>query len=158
MSFSGLSAAVSGAWNAVKSAITGPIEAAVSAVQTAVGKIKSAVTSAIDAVKNIPGAGVVGNAIGFITGHEAGGIVTSPTLSWLGEKHKPEAVIPLTNPGRAMQLMQQSGLDRLAARMNTSGGISGPLVTMPGAVIQDATDADLVAQRTLVAMQAAMVA
>jgi hypothetical protein len=27
---------------------------------------------------------------------------------------------------------------------------------MPGAIIQDATDADLVAQRTLVAMQAAM--
>jgi hypothetical protein len=59
-----------------------------------------------------------------------------------------------------MQIMQQAGLDRLAAQMNGAGrgSYSGPLVTMPGAVIQDATDADLVAQRTLVAMQAAMVA
>jgi hypothetical protein len=34
------------------------------------------------------------------------------------------------------------------------GGYGGPLVTMPGAIIQDATDADLVAQRVVVALAA----
>lgn len=47
---------------------------------------------------------------------------------------------------------------QLAARTNnetsTVGGFSGPLVTMPNAVIQDATDADLVAQRVVVALAA----
>jgi hypothetical protein len=48
----------------------------------------------------------------------------------------------------------------MLAKMGEGGGrgFSGPLVSMPGAIIQDATDADLVAQRTLVAMTAAMVA
>lgn len=88
----------------------------------------------------------------------AGGLLSSPTLGWLAENGRAEAVIPLTNPARAMELMQQSGLDLLAAQMSGGGRFGGPLVTMPGAIIQDATDADLVAQRTLVAMQAAMIA
>jgi hypothetical protein len=54
--------------------------------------------------------------------------------------------------------MHQAGLDRLAASMQGQSRFNGPLVSMPNATIQDATDADLVAQRTLVAMQAAMVA
>jgi tape measure domain-containing protein len=85
-----------------------------------------------------------------------GALVQRPSLAMLAERG-PEAVIPLTNPARAMQLMQQSGLDRLAAQMSSHREVTGPLVTMPGAIIQDATDADLVAQRTLVAMQAAMI-
>lgn len=36
----------------------------------------------------------------------------------------------------------------------TAGAYSGPLVTMPGAIIQDATDADLVAQRVVAALAA----
>jgi len=38
-----------------------------------------------------------------------GGIVTNPTQALIGEAG-PEVVIPLTKPGRAAQLMQQSGL------------------------------------------------
>lgn len=37
---------------------------------------------------------------------------------------------------------------------STTAGFTGPLVTMPGAIIQDATDADLVAQRVVVSLQA----
>lgn len=100
------------------------------------------------------GVSVGGFSVGVPTIRELarGGIVDHPTFAQIGERGR-EAVIPLTNPARAMQLMQQSGLDRLAARMS---GPTGPLITMPGAIIQDATDADLVAQRTLVAMRAAM--
>lgn len=87
----------------------------------------------------------------YIAPLATGGVLNSPTLALVAERGA-EAVIPLTNPMRAMQLMQQSGLDQLGG-----GRYNGPLVTMPGAVIQDATDADLVAQRTLVAMQAAMI-
>jgi tape measure domain-containing protein len=155
----GLAGVVSGIWNGVKSAITGPMQAAWQFVSDKVNAIKNLVQSAIDKVKSIPGSGFIGNlAKGDLPGLAAGGIVTQPMLAVLGEQSKREAVIPLTNPGRAMQLMQQSGLDRLAAQMGGGGYGNGPLVTMPGAVIQDATDADLVAQRTMVALQAAMAA
>lgn len=43
-----------------------------------------------------------------------GGIITKETLSWLGEGDKPEVVIPLTKPGRARQLMAESGLMSMA--------------------------------------------
>lgn len=54
-----------------------------------------------------------------------GRIVTSPLLTWVGEGNKPEVIIPLTNPRRAMQLAQESGLLSILA------GQSGP--TMAGA-------------------------
>ena len=38
-----------------------------------------------------------------------GGVVTSPTLSWVGEAGA-EAVVPLTNPARAQQVMAEAGL------------------------------------------------
>lgn len=47
-----------------------------------------------------------------------------------------------------------SGLDSQAASSSGSSTFSGPLVSMPGAVIQNATDADLVAQRTVEALSA----
>lgn len=49
----------------------------------------------------------------------------------------------------ASQLVGDSG-----SAAQTMSMYRGPLVTMPGAVIQDATDADLVAQRVLVALAA----
>ena len=153
LEWDGLKTIVSGIWNGIKSAITGPIQAAYDFVFDKIKAIKNLVQGAVDAIGKIPGAGAVGSLIGKIPGLAVGGIIDHPTLAVLGERSRREAVIPLTNPGRAMQLMQQTGLDRLAQR-----GFNGPLVSMPGAVIQDATDADLVAQRTLVAMQAAMVA
>lgn len=65
-------------------------------------------------------AGVIGDAIGGALdeagswiGFADGGVITSPTFAKLGEDSKPEAVIPLTRPARAMEIMQQTGLDQM---------------------------------------------
>lgn len=87
-----------------------------------------------------------------------GGIVTSPTFAMLGERSRPEVAIPMTNPGRAMQLMQDSGMGALWDRMGGgSGGWSGDALHIDHATFQDATDADLVAQRVNVAVMTRMV-
>lgn len=39
-----------------------------------------------------------------------GGFVNSPQVAMVGEKYKPEVVLPLTNPQRSMQLLGQSSL------------------------------------------------
>jgi tape measure domain-containing protein len=157
--FDGIKATVETVWNGVSAAIIGPMQAAYDFVADIVGKIGDLVDDALGFIDKIPGSGIVKGIVSAIPGFAAGGIVNQPTLAMIGEGRGPEAIIPLTNPGRAMQLMQQSGLDRLAAQMNSGGrGTGGPLISMPGAIIQDATDADLVAQRTIAAMQAAMIA
>lgn len=163
--WSALTGDVSAVWEGVKDAIIGPVEDAWAKIQEIAGWIVDKVQWVGRQLSNLaavgratPGAGggvlgTVGSALGFVSRWFAdGGVVDRPTIAGLGEGGRPEAVIPLTNPGRAMQLMQQTGLSRLAA----AGTGDGPLVQMNGTVIQDATDADLVAQRTLVAMQGAM--
>ena len=80
-----------------------------------------------------------------------GGIFDNPTLGFFGEAGR-EAVIPITRPTQAMAIMQQAGLDKMVLA-NQRGQLNAPLVSMPGAIIQDATDADLVAQRTLAALR-----
>ncbi len=61
----------------------------------------------------------VGRAVGGTSGSSfaVGGIVTQPTRALIGEAG-PEAVIPLSKPRRAMELMQESGLVSLVAGMN----------------------------------------
>ena len=149
--FAGLVTKVSGIWNSVKEAILGPLRSAADLVGGIISRITSPVSTAIEGVKS---------ATGWIPGTPwaQGGVYwgKAPLPSII---HGPEAMIPLSNPVRAMQVMHEAGLDRLLGQMGEQrGGITGPLVSMPGAIIQDATDADLVAQRTLVAMTAAMVA
>lgn len=46
---------------------------------------------------------------GGIGGRAEGGVITKPELSWIGEAG-PEAVVPLTDPARAQQVMQEAGL------------------------------------------------
>lgn len=46
----------------------------------------------------------------------AGGIVSDPTLAVLGEKGHPEVVLPTDDPGRAQELLEQSGLSRAMAQ------------------------------------------
>lgn len=77
-----------------------------------------------------------------------GGMVDSPTIGIFEGKR--EVVVPLTRPGRAMELMQQSGLGQMWERERSGAG--GPLVSFPDAVIQDATDVELVGQRVNVAL------
>lgn len=44
-----------------------------------------------------------------------GGIIDSPTVALLGEGSRREVVLPLTNPARAQELAQQSGLTKILA-------------------------------------------
>lgn len=37
-----------------------------------------------------------------------GGLITKPTLAWIGERRKAEAVLPLTKPDRAWEILSQS--------------------------------------------------
>lgn len=83
-----------------------------------------------------------------------GAIVTSPTLAQIGENSRPEAVIPLTRPRRALELMEQSGLADLARQAGAGGG---SLITMHGVTIAGPTDADLVAQRVNAAVRSRLV-
>lgn len=64
------------------------------------------------------GRGPKGSGGGF-TGFAEGGIITSPTMAVLGEGGRPEVVIPLTNPRRAAQLAEQSGLMDMMAKAVT---------------------------------------
>jgi hypothetical protein len=85
-----------------------------------------------------------------------GGIVRSPTKALIGEAGA-EVVIPLTKPDRAMQLMQDSGLDMLAmSGMGGGGGGGGTtivvnvqagLVSSPDQVGQQIIDAIRRAER-----------
>jgi phage-related minor tail protein len=77
-----------------------------------------------------------------------GAIVTKPMLAGIGEAG-PEAVIPISRPARAMQLMEQSGL---ANMVRGQGGFGGPLVNIQNAEFNSGVDADLMAQSVLVAI------
>jgi len=46
---------------------------------------------------------------GTLGGLAEGGVITQPTVSWVGEAG-PEAVVPLTDPARAQQVMAEAGL------------------------------------------------
>ena len=81
-----------------------------------------------------------------------GAIVTSPMLAGIGEAG-PEAVIPISRPARAMQLMEQSGLASLVRNSN-----SGAAINIQNATFMRATDADLVAQKVLAAWRSRSVA
>lgn len=57
--------------------------------------------------QNVPVFG--GQSLNQITGRAVGGVVTRPEVSLIGEAG-PEAVIPLTKPRRARQVMRDAGL------------------------------------------------
>ena len=71
-----------------------------------------------------------------------GALVTSPTLALVGEAG-PELVLPLNRPERARQLLNEAGI-----------GGGGAVVSIGTANFYDGTDADLVAQKTMLALSA----
>lgn len=63
-------------------------------------------------------------------GYAEGGVVRREQLAWVGEGNKPEAIIPLTNPKRAAEVMNEAGI----------GGMGGTIVVqlvMDGKVIEE---------------------
>lgn len=85
-------------------------------------KLDEPVTFEIQGVYVPPTQGTHGGARGDVAA--AGGIWTTPTRVLLGEAGA-EAVIPLTRPRRAVEIMRQSGLDRLAANAGMSVIVTG---------------------------------
>jgi phage-related protein len=79
-----------------------------------------------------------------------GAIVRGPMLAGIGEAG-PEAVIPISRPARAMQLMEQSGLADMVRGQ-------GSAVTIQTANFVNGTDADLVAQKVMAAWRGRSVA
>lgn len=66
-----------------------------------------------------------------IGGMADGGIVTREQLTWIGEGNRPEAVIPLTNPGRAAEVMAEAGL------LGMGGGTITVQLILDGKVIDE---------------------
>ena len=71
-----------------------------------------------------------------------GALVTSPMLALVGEAG-PELVLPLNRPQRAGELLSQAGIET-----------GGAVVSINTANFYDGTDADLVAQKTMLALSA----
>jgi hypothetical protein len=95
---------------------------------------------------------ISGNALQFVrTGQivrtSEGGVFSLPQTRLIAEAGS-EAVIPITRPARAMELLETSGLADL---VRSQGG--GPAVMIQSATFADATDADLVAQRVNTALR-----
>lgn len=74
-----------------------------------------------------------------------GALVSSPQLAMIGERG-PEAVIPISRPQRALELLETSGL---AALVRSSGG--GAAVSIGSATFVQPVDVDMLAQKILVA-------
>ena len=86
-----------------------------------------------NAAARLPGliGGIVDRATpwdGWLPGFAKGGVVVSPTMAMIGEAGA-EAVIPLTNATRALELMSKTGLLSLAARANYQPAQMGSLPT-----------------------------
>lgn len=91
----------------------GPVVGAAQAVASAIGNAVGLARNLINLLSTASsiGGGTVGK-LGKASFNAAGGIFTRPTLGVFGEAGA-EAIIPLTRPGRAMELMNQSGLTNL---------------------------------------------
>lgn len=68
---------------------------------------------------------------GGVGGMAHGGIVDREQLTWIGEGNKPEAVIPLTNPSRAAEVMAEAGL------LGIGGGTIVVQMVLDGKVIDE---------------------
>jgi len=140
--------------NALKSGITGVAGFATDVATAIVNAFKSAWNTVAREINNfLPNnIGVGPFAINLpdnpIPTFADGTIAYGPTMGIFGEAGA-EAVIPITRPRRALELMEQSGLADLAR--STTGG--GALVNIQSAVFATPSDADLVAQRVLAAQR-----
>ena len=74
-------------------------------------------------IKNLKASSIIENGVSWITkaipGFAEGGIVNSPTLAMVGEGNSSEAIIPLNNSERSLNLWEKTGR-LLGANSNTS--------------------------------------
>jgi hypothetical protein len=99
--------------------IKGLIDGILGGISSAAGAVKEAIVGLIpQPIKNA--AGSVKNAISNILPFAEGGIVTKPQLAMVGEAGA-EAIIPLSKPSRAMEIMRQA-----APQLQTAGESASP--------------------------------
>jgi len=123
-------------------AITGAFSAAITGAKALINPFIRATNTVIGGLNRVPGVNIP-----TIPQLANGAIVGSPTLALIGEAGS-EAVIPLTRPRRAMELMEQSGLADMA---RGSGGRMGAAVNIEHATFVAPLDAEKVAQKVIVA-------
>lgn len=101
------------------------------------------VNDAIEAVNSIPGAGVIGGAVSFITGGQTGGVATSAGIAYLARGGMSPArgrdtVPAMLSPGEmVLTARQQKNLFDIASRGGAGGG--GVYIDLSGAVISSET-------------------
>jgi TP901 family phage tail tape measure protein len=142
-------------FNGLAGTIRGAFDRAVSGVRSALNTAIDLANRAIRGINSLPGV-----SIPPIPRLANGAIVTQPTLALVGEAG-PEAVIPLSRPRRAMELLEQSGmLASLAGNMSGGGTVTqmpsrmGPAVNIQKATFVTPMDADAIAQKVIVAERA----
>lgn len=90
----------------------------------------------VNSIIDRPGSGNVRINFTATAGNANGSIVKSPLLTWVGEGYKPEVIIPLTKPKRAVELFKQSGLESVLAAGGYGRQAAGPNVS---SVVNDKT-------------------
>ena len=63
-----------------------------------------------------------------VGGYAEGGVVDREQLAWVGEGNKPEAIIPLTNPSRAAQVMAEAGLSGVGGTITVQLILDGKVI------------------------------
>ena len=66
-----------------------------------------------------------------VGGYASGGVVDREQLAWVGEGNKAEAIVPLTNPTRAAEVMAEAGL------LGMGGGTTVIQLVLDGKVIDE---------------------
>lgn len=101
------------AWNAIVSAIEGVwdtiygiIDNGVKYVQDKWEQLKAIFSSPITAAVNFI---TTGSTTGAPEKHAYGGLISRPTLSWVGEAGDPEMIVPINRTRNALQLWQSAG-------------------------------------------------
>jgi hypothetical protein len=101
---------------------------AINRVWQAIKNVYQTFKAALGLYEKITGAASgIGNAFAIgaraLPGFAVGGVVTRPTIAQVGEKGA-EAIVPLTNPKRAREVMEEAGLVSIAAGMGSSDGMT----------------------------------
>jgi len=95
------------AMNGIGSLVSGVFSGIAGGIKGAINDVIRVVNHAIDSVNGVTGH--VGIHVNHVPLLAQGGVISSPTLAMVGEAG-PEAVIPLSRPARAAQVMKQAGL------------------------------------------------
>lgn len=96
---------IMGAINGIGGLVSGALSGIAGVIRGVINPVIDGINTLIDGYNAIPGHGDIGH----IPHMAMGGVVNRPTLALIGEAG-PEAVVPLSRPQRARQVMREAGL------------------------------------------------